>query len=320
MHPYFLNLKTEDLKIKIHYEDLLLFSGSCFSENIATRLQSLMFDVYAQPNGTIFNPISIAEPITRIINYQVYDENAIIQRDDLFFSKFHHGSFYAKDSSDLIKEINESLHLFETKLQKAKFLFLTFGSAFVYELTDSQEIVANCHKLPQNRFSKRLLSIQEIEAVYQPILKHLADVNPDLNVVLTVSPVKHLKDGIVENQLSKSTLLLAIHQLKSTNPNVSYFPAYELVTDDLRDYRFYENDGAHPNQLAIDYVFEKFKSTYFSEETRVYFDEQLNFQKLKNHKPIQEQGNAYEAWIKQVKEVKEKLNDKYSKKPIIRIY
>lgn len=311
MHPYFLNLKTEDFKFKIQYEDLLLFSGSCFSENIATKLQSLMFDVYAQPNGTIFNPISIAEPITRIINNQVYNENAIIQRDDLFFSKFHHGSFYAKDSSDLLKDINKSLHLFETKLQKAKFLFLTFGSAYVYEYIDSQEIVTNCHKLPQHRFSKRLLSIQEIEAVYQPILKHLAEINPELNVVLTVSPVKHLKDGIQENQLSKSTLLLAIHQLKSTNPNTSYFPAYELVTDDLRDYRFYENDGAHPNQLAIDYVFEKFKTTYFSEETRVYFDEQLNFQKLKNHKPIQKLGNAYEAWIKQVKEVEEKLKDKY---------
>jgi hypothetical protein len=258
-------------------------------------------------------PLALQNLLIGFIKHKVYDENAIIQRDDLFFSKYHHGSFYSKDSSDLIKEINDGLYLFETKLQKAKFLFLTFGSAYVYELIDSQEIVANCHKLPQNRFTKRLLSIHEIEAVYQPILKHLAEINSELNVVLTVSPVKHLKDGIIENQLSKSTLLLAIHQLKNTHPNTSYFPAYELVTDDLRDYRFYENDGAHPNQLAIDYVFEKFKSTYFSEETRVYFDEQLNFQKLKNHKPIQQQGNAYEAWIKQVKEVEEKLKDKYSK-------
>jgi hypothetical protein len=313
MHPYFLNLKIEGFKTKIHYSDLLLFSGSCFSENISNRLQSNMFNVYAQPNGTIFNPISIAEPISRILHQKVYDEIAIIQRDDLFFSKFHHGSFYSKDSSDLIKEINEGLHLFETKLQKAKFLFLTFGTAYVYELNDTKEIVANCHKIPQNRFTKRLLSIQEIELVYQPILKALAEINPTLNIVLTVSPVKHLKDGIIENQLSKSTLLSAIHQLINKHSNTTYFPAYELVTDDLRDYRFYENDGAHPNQMAIDYVFEKFKDHYFSEETKVYFDEQLNFQKLKNHKPIHKQGNAYEAWIKQVKEVEEKLNDKYSK-------
>lgn len=310
MIRYSLDLEINKSKKQLNYNDSIQFLGSCFSDHIAKQLKLAGFKVADSVNGVVFNPISLADPLIRLIHPQPYTEDFICFNNGLYFSDFHHGVFASSDKSILLNEINRNQSEFETRLAQCKFLFITFGSAYVYKRVENNRLVANCHKQASNSFNKELLTVNEIVDFYKPILHYLEEKFPELNVVFTVSPVKHLRDGVIENQWSKATLLLAIHQLIN-NGNVTYFPSYELLNDDLRDYRFYESDGAHPNHLAIEYIFSKFKKVFFDDITVQYFEEAIKLSKLKSHIPIHQQGEEYQKWILKIEEMESVFKAKY---------
>lgn len=297
--------------IEINHSHKIFMAGSCFVDNIGSLLGQNKFEILSNPNGIQFNPSSIFNGINSCINPQEIDERFILNRDDIFFSYLHHSSVHAEVKSDLIKKINTENKKATQFLKTADFLFITFGSAYVYRHLELEVIVSNCHKQAGNTFEKSLLKIDGIVNDYSNLISALQTFNPSLRVIFTVSPVKYLKDGILENNLSKSTLLLSIHELTQRFKNCHYFPAYELVTDDLRDYRFYKEDMAHPNEQAIQYVWEKFSECYFSKETLAL---NLQIQKLNlalNHRSLIH--NSAEAFklndfiIKQKQEI-HKLN------------
>jgi hypothetical protein len=211
-----------------------------------------------------------------------------LQRDHRYYSYQHHSSINASSEVELIKNINKINHECHAFLKSCQYLFITFGSAYYYRHKTLNRIVANCHKQSANTFEKQLTKPEEIVQEYQSLIKKLNAFNPVLKIIFTVSPVKHLKDGVIENNLSKSTLLIAVHQLVSENTDCFYFPAYELVNDDLRDYRFYKEDLAHPNQQAIDYVWDKFSDCYFSDRTKDLNEQIYNLHLAMTHRKMQE--------------------------------
>ena len=269
---------------KITHQDGVLFLGSCFSEHIANRLLDLKFKIHTNPFGIVFNPKSIFSSIYRIIHKKYFKEEDVFEKEGLWYSLEAHGSFFATSKNELLKLLNHSIDIWNEEIQKANYLVVTFGSAFAYQHKQQEKIVANCHKLPQALFEKILLENHEIIVDFQGLIENLKIINPNLKWMFTVSPVKHLRDGVVENNLSKAILIQAVHQLVKQNTNCFYFPAYELVTDDLRDYRFYESDMAHPNKQAINYVWKKFSEVYFNELTNEINERVLQIHQAYHHR------------------------------------
>ena len=287
---FHLNYIPPRSRVDITHKDKILLIGSCLAESIGEKLISSKFNCLVNPNGILFNPSSIA---TAISSYIKNESNPKLEiNNNLHVSLNHHGCFSSTSKDELIHKINTSTKQAHQFLKEAKFLIITFGSAFAFCHTKTNEIVANCHKLPQQDFKKELLSVETIVKEYSSLIKLLKEFNPNLNIIFTVSPVKYLRDGIVENNLSKAILTQSVHQLLTPNselstPNYSYFPAYELVIDDLRDYRFYKEDMAHPNEQAIDYVWEKFSNSYFSETTLKLNEKIKEVVQASLHRPIQ---------------------------------
>ena len=252
---------------EIDHASKVFLTGSCFSENIGRLLQEHKFKTYANPSGILFNPVSIYHTLKNSIQLNTFDEKYLLNRGDLFLSYLHHSSVNSTDKNALTAKINaenETAHAF---LKTADHLIITFGSAYFYEHINLNAAVANCHKQAGSLFEKTLPDANDIVCMYAELVKELQRFNPSLKLIFTVSPVKHLKDGLVENNLSKATLILSIHKLTGLFDNCFYFPAYELVNDDLRDYRFYKEDLAHPNEQAIDYVWQKFSGCFFNADT-----------------------------------------------------
>ncbi len=312
MIRYSLNIDVKGPAQGIDYRDGLVFAGSCFSEHIADRLKLLGFSVFSQPNGIVFNPISLADPFQRIFGKGDYKDEDLISHEGLWHSKFHHGSFSEASRQDVLRKANHMLHELKRRLHAARFMFLTFGSSYVYELTETGEIVANCHRLPADAFRKRLLKPAEIFDTWSQLINEIKQFNPHLQIVLTVSPVKHLRDGVIENNRSKSALFSAITMLEETDKELIYFPAFELVNDDLRDYRFYAQDAAHPGHEAIDYVFGKFTSTYLTSESLKYIADIEKYLQMKQHRIRREGGEAYILHMKHLEDMRNELNARYS--------
>ncbi len=251
--------------------DRVIFLGSCFSENIGAKLQYFGFDALINPFGTLFHPLAIAE---------LLDEQdrplRILNREGLFFTYETHSELRAKSESELCEMFEQKQVLLRAYLQKSKLLVITFGSAWGYYLNGS--IVANCHKMPARFFEKKLSALEEMHCHWRNVLRALKAKFPDLEVMFTVSPVRHTRDGMIENQRSKARLLELVHTLEA-----SYFPAYELMLDDLRDYRFYEADMIHPNALAVDYIFEAFAKQRINESARTHFPKIQKFRQFEAH-------------------------------------
>lgn len=311
MIKYALNMEVKPPLQGIDYRDGLVFAGSCFSEHIADKLKTLGFSVFTQPNGIVFNPLSLADPFQRLFGKGDYRDEDLIMHDGLWHSKFHHGSFSESSRQDVLRRANHLLHELKRQLHAARFLFLTFGSAFVYELADTGEIVANCHRLPADTFRKKLLKPHEIFDSWLPLIKEIRQFNPHLQIVLTVSPVKHLRDGVIENNRSKAALFSAISMLEESDRELNYFPAFELVNDDLRDYRFYAQDAAHPGPEAIDYVFGKFAGAYLNASSLKYTEEIEKYLQMKQHRIRREGGEAYILHMKRLEDLRNELNSRY---------
>jgi len=264
---FHLNYSPKPSDAKIDHQQKIMLIGSCFAENMGEYLHDHRFNTLLNPNGILFNPISIYKALINCIENKTMEDALILKRNDLFFSFLHHSSLFSQNKNELSLQINAIQTKTNAFLKEADLLIITFGTAHVYKHKQLKNVVANCHKQPATDFEKKLLYVEEIVSEYKSLIQALKKFNPKIKIIFTVSPVKYLKDGVEENNLSKATLLLAINELKKET-NVSYFPAYELVNDDLRDYRFYKEDLAHPNEQAIEYVWEKFADTYFTNETK----------------------------------------------------
>lgn len=283
---------TSSVQQMSHQQGVLLI-GSCFSEHIYSKLNSLKFTTDTNPFGIVFNPKSIAIAINRILTKDYFTTNSIFEKDGLWFCFEAHTSIFGQTQLELVNTLNTTINEWYEKLKKAQWLVITVGSAYAYKHTEQQQTVSNCHKLPHSIFEKQLLQSNDIVSDYSILIENLKYVNPELQVMLTVSPVKHLRDGVIENSLSKAILIQAVHQLVSQNSNCHYFPAYELVTDDLRDYRFYKADMAHPNEMAIDYVWQKFEEVYFSDDTKLINLKFADVHTAFHHKPVNKGTEAF---------------------------
>lgn len=236
---------------KIGYEDKILMLGSCFADEIGEQMKQRYMNVVCNPFGTLYNPLSIAQAISlqpSEVRFQFHE--------GLWHSMAHHGSFSRRTKEEAEAAVRDSIDAMQTALREADVIIVTFGTAWIYEMDG--KIVSNCHKMPESSFMRRRLSMEEIVAAWKPILERY----PDKHWLFTVSPIRHIKDGLHENQLSKATLLQAVEQLGD------YFPSYEIMLDELRDYRFYADDLVHPSSLAVNYIWERFCETFFSPQTR----------------------------------------------------
>ena len=283
---------------KINHQQKMLLVGSCFTENMGTKLKQHKFSVLENPNGILFNPISITKAISSYINNKQYTAADLFYQNESWNSWEHHSRFSYPDKEQCLSAINQSQQQANTFLKDADWVMITLGSAFAYALHFAEglanensvgqegDIVANCHKVPTDKFNKKLLSLQEIIVALQRMMNGLTSFNPAIKIIFTISPVRHLRDGFVENNRSKATLIQAVHQLVEERENAFYFPAYELIIDDLRDYRFYAEDMVHPNYAATNYVWEKFVPTCIDEPTQKLMKEINVINAAKSHKPF----------------------------------
>ena len=264
---------------KIGYEDRILMVGSCFSDEIGAQMSQRELQVTCNPFGTLYNPLSIAQAINLNLP-MTNDQLPLVEYSGMWHSMAHHGSFSRADKAEAEQAILASIHTMQQALQEATVVIVTFGTAWVYEMNG--EIVGNCHKLPESTFTRRRLSVDEIVAAWQPIIARY----PDRHWIFTVSPIRHIKDGLHENQLSKATLLQAVETISRQLLAVSYFPSYEIMLDELRDYRFYADDLVHPSALAVNYIWERFIETYCSPQTRNEMNIRLKHWKQAQHRPL----------------------------------
>lgn len=264
MDNFFLNLKIKESENKLKHGDEIILLGSCFSDEISNKLKLAGHHVYSNPFGTIFHPTALAYSILSL--FEEMSQGDIFQRENYYYHWLASTKINSPSYEGLADTINEIKSTFKDKIQSAKNIIITFGTSWGYELADSQKIVANCHKMPQNLFNKFLSSPYEIVQDWRLAIDKIQELNPYIQIVFTVSPVRHVRDGIIENNLSKARLIEAVSQL-SYEFNAQYFPSYELIIDVLRDYRFYKSDLVHPNEEAINFVWKKFEETYFDKLT-----------------------------------------------------
>jgi hypothetical protein len=281
-----------------HAEKLLLI-GSCFSEHIGERLAAHKFSSLSNPFGIVYNPISMARSLERLLaENHFFAPFELFEHDGLWHSWEHHGRFSKPEKSAALSGLNTAYAEAATWLKTTNRLLLTFGSADVFVLRDGGQIVANNHKMPAAHFEPRRLSVAEIVEATVTILQKIKIQNPDLQIVVTVSPVRHLRGGLVENQRSKATLVLACEAICRQLPFAHYFPAYELLLDDLRDYRFYANDLLHPSELAVDYVWQFFEQTFFSEKTQRLNERVGKIRAAAQHRPFHAGTPQYQAFAR----------------------
>ncbi len=258
--------------------------GSCFSDNIGAQLQAAGLNVQVNPFGTVFNSHSINVQISTLLKRQMFS-NILLGRNSAEDYAFHfdaHSTFNHSQEEMVMKQLEEVISHFRADPKPLTHCFVSLGTSWVYEHVATNNIVANCHKMPQQLFTKKLLSVEENKKCMKETVDQLTLIYPDIKIIFTVSPVRHIKDGIIENARSKAILIESIHQL--TQPNVFYFPAYELMMDDLRDYRFYANDLLHPSSFAINYIWEKFTTVYFTKKTLEIAKKYENLVQMKNHR------------------------------------
>lgn len=303
--------RIPDSPCKLDYTHGVLLTGSCFTENIGNRLGQYKFHTLTNPSGIIFNPVSISRSLHRITEGMPYEPDELLFHDGQWLSLEHHGSFSGPDASTMLKSINQALVEAHTFLAKSSLLIITLGTAWVYRYRESGEVVANCHKIPQNAFDKQVLGIDQILRDYRSLLQALKSFNPGLDVCFSLSPIRHWRDGAVENQRSKSILHAAIQQLVEEYEYCHYFPAYELLMDDLRDYRFYEADMIHPNAVAVEYIWERFRQSWIDASAYPLMEKVGKLVSAMQHRPHHENSEAYRRFAAQQLEASLALQDEH---------
>lgn len=310
---FILETKLPDYQKKITYQDSLLFLGSCFSDEMFLKFKNAGFEVDSNPFGTIFHPIPLAQFIQNCVDQK--QDFKIEHSNDSFFSFETSNLFSYATNEELIQFLNTTQQEFFHKLKTASYLFVTLGTAWGYRHIESQEIVANCHKFPASNFQKDLSSVSELVETWKKTIQELQKVNPTLSIVFTVSPVRHSKDGLAENNRSKARLFELISQLEDQF-QIGYFPSYEIVVDELRDYRFFKKDLVHPNEQAIQYIWQKIKQTFFLESALKLVEEVENIRKLQQHQVQTKNENEKLVFEKERTEKIRVFREKY---PEVRI-
>jgi hypothetical protein len=286
-----------------------MFLGSCFANEIGYRMASGKLKVMTNPHGTLFNPFSVARALDRFITSHIYTEEDIFLHQNRYMSLDHHTAFSSYERDVLIERLNDVSRSASAFIRDASFLFVTFGTSYIYTLRESGAIVANCHKLPSSLFTRRQALWSEIAVRWRETLDRLADLNPGLKVWFTVSPVRHLSDGAHANQLSKAHLLLAVEELLPHPAVGGYFPAYEIFMDELRDYRFYASDMVHPSDTAIDFIWEKFASLFIESPVLRLWSEAARITRAMAHRISGEKRETAPfagAMLQRIRDLKEK--------------
>jgi hypothetical protein len=303
---------------QIDYSSKIVLLGSCFAENMGKKFEYFKFKATTNPFGIVFNAVSLEKLIRRSIENRQFTENDIFFHNELWHCFEVHSELSNPDKNTFLNSLNELINATRQQLNNATHIIITLGTSWVYQLRQAQfdknGIVANCHKVPQKQFTKKLLTISEIEGSLESIIYLVQSVNPNCKFIFTVSPVRHIKDGFVENTLSKSHLIAAIHnlfQVPLSGTEVAYFPAYEIMMDELRDYRFYAEDMLHPNQTAVDYIWMKFFENYVSESEFGLMDEVGEVQKALKHRPFNPNTESHLKFLEnlnlKIEKIKEKL-------------
>lgn len=282
-----------------HSEQIMLF-GSCFAENIGNLLKENKFRCDVNPLGVLYNPLSIANALNQILEGKEYEEEDLFFSGGLWHSWMHHSDFSAPSQEEALALMNFRLAKAKENLAKADWLVMTWGTAYVYIHQEMQKVVGNCHKQPDKTFRRLMLNAVAFVEECRGVLKKCREVNPNLKVLFTVSPIRHAKDGMHGNQLSKATLLLAIDEICRTCPDCFYFPSYEIIMDELRDYRFYADDMIHLSSKSVEYIWECFSRCYFSKETQAVMKEWMEIKKAIDHKPFRPDSDAYRAFLSQI--------------------
>lgn len=298
------SVRLPDFPQKISLQSQILTLGSCFSENIGAKLETYKFQVLANPFGIIFNPLSIFTVLEKTLNYTNFEGSKIIQNQEIWAHYDVHSRLSDLSQEKLLNNLQKAQqNTFDwfAKIDKnpsENFLILTFGTAYIHRLKSSGEVVANCHKMPTHLFEKKLLSVSEIIGNFEKIASLLF--RKKLTIILTVSPVRHIKEGLSENSISKSILRVACHELSEKFSNIYYFPSYELVLDELRDYRFYTADLIHPNEIAITYIFEKFSESFFAESAKNFVKKWQKIQRGLSHNPQFNYTKSHQNFLKKL--------------------
>jgi hypothetical protein len=287
----------------IDYSSKIVSIGSCFADNIGEKFDFFKFQTNSNPFGIIFNPVSIEKIIDRAVNLIYFTEADLFFYNELWHCYEVHSDLSTDNKEEFVSNLNQILKETNQQLITTTHLIITYGTSWVYKLKSSKSVVANCHKVPQNQFDKEILSVEEIEKSIQNSIDFIRKANLNCNLIFTISPVRHLKDGFIENQLSKAHLITAvqkisIHQLS----NIHYFPSYEIVMDELRDYRFYAQDMLHPNSIAIDYIWERFCESTIVEEANSIMQEVESIQKGMAHRPFLPQSISHIKFLKSLNE------------------
>ena len=298
-------LKKQQLH-QINYDSKLLLLGSCFSENIGDKLAYYKFQATVNPFGILFHPKAIETLITNTINQKKYSEEDIFFHNERWHCFDAHSSLSCSDKNELLNNLNIEVQQTHQQLNEASHIVITLGTSWIYREISSDNIVANCHKIPQKQFLKEILTVDEISESLEVIITLIKSINPKIKLLFTVSPVRHLKDGFIENQQSKSHLLSGIHQIID-NRDSFYFPSYEIVMDELRDYRFYAEDMIHPNKTAINYIWEKFTYVWFSEQAEETMKKVDTIQKGLTHRSFNPTSEAHLKFLKNLAQKKETL-------------
>jgi hypothetical protein len=286
----------------IDYSSQIVALGSCFAENMGEKFDFYKFQSTTNPFGIIFNPVSIEKILERAIHLNYFTETDLFFHNELWNCYDVHSDLSHPNKEAMLSNLNRLLTEMNSKLAAATYLFITYGTSWVYQLKSTGVVVANCHKVAQDQFEKVILSVTEIENAIQNSIDLIQKINPKCQLVFTVSPVRHIKDGFVENQRSKANLISALHTSISQQPTSSYFPSYEIVMDELRDYRFYAQDLLHPNAVAIDYIWERFCESHITETAHQVMQEVESIQKGMAHRPFHPDSTSHSKFLQKLKE------------------
>lgn len=288
---------------QIDYNSKIVSLGSCFAVNIGEKFEHYKFQNSINPFGILFHPLALEKIISKATSEEKFTEKDIFFHNERWHSFDVHSDLSGSDKNLFLGNINKNLKRFQNNLAQSSHVIITLGTAWVYQNLKSEEVVANCHKVPQNQFKKELLSVEVIKSSLEKISDKISSVNKKAKIIFTISPVRHLKDGFVENQWSKANLISATQEIINQNSEIiNYFPSYEIMMDELRDYRFYAEDMIHPSQTAIDYIWNRFSETWMSEEAFSTLQEIESIQKGLNHRPFNAESEQHLIFLTKIQQ------------------
>ena len=285
---------------KISHKDHILLLGSCFSENIGKKLSKSKFKAKYNTIGIQYNPITLSKLISQSLGNTTIQEEDIIRSGNMFYHFDFHSKIFGPTAQELINNLEKIQSTLKSQIEKSNFLFITLGSSIVHSLKVNSMVVGNCHKLPATDFEKSTLSVATVKNALENIIKNVRSANPTMQIIFSVSPIRHTKEGLVENSISKARLLAAISELTNEENGIGYFPSYEIMIDDLRDYRYYKSDLIHPSKIAIDYIWQIFSNSYFDENTNTLLKKIRRIRASLNHKAFHPNSSDHQKFLKEL--------------------